>query len=454
MPYGSFMCAGFQAFRGIAHRTLLLLTAGAAVAAPVTLTKIDPPARIDLTRTSLPVTLTGTGFNQKDGGQQQPVLVFSPTGMINYTPVVWSMDGTTGTTTFTLTSSAVGMVDVTVHTASFGDSSPIPWDTGVSTNQCLESLQSSGCMLRWEVDASAVTGSTSQTNNTTTPNILFKLDYQVASPKDPKTTRGPQIASLRQGTPQDISEATKLAKQNLADRFATHLIFKTGYTQVPVATKVQPTGTAAPGTAPTTTTSCPGMASASMANCTAATPQQAFVADAAVRIGWNFGRDGQGTFSEIGFAARGSFQDIIPANQVIQSGGLSYVDLSSANLRNSVGLYEGTFHFRLGQAGHDTPAGTNGKYHNVSDLLVIEAGYQNNSGLQQLIPSSPQTSTRNRFVGRFYAYPELPGPTHTKILVGMEYSGGIDGGPKVIQLFWGTNLNPAKLLNPTGTPSN
>jgi hypothetical protein len=28
----------------------------------------------------------------------------------------------------------------------------------------------------------------------------------------------------------------------------------------------------------------------------------------------------------------------------------------------------------------------------------------------------------------------------------MEYSGGINGGPHVIQLFFGTNLNPAKLF--------
>ena len=72
---------------------------------------------------------------------------------------------------------------------------------------------------------------------------------------------------------------------------------------------------------------------------------------------------------------------------------------------------------------------------------MIEAGYQNNSGLQEL--------GRNRLVGRFYAYPEISSANHTKILVGMEYSGGIGGGAKIIQVFFGTNLNPVKLLHPS-----
>jgi hypothetical protein len=296
-----------------------------------------------------------------------------------------------------------------------------------SPDSCQEALASSGCMLRWEVDASAATGSSNQTSSNTTPNLLFKLDYQLASPKDPMITR-------------------QVPKQTAGERFATHLVFKTGYTQVPVAAKVTLIGSPA-SAAPA---SCPGTApTAATATCAVATTQQAFVADAAFRIGWTFGRDGQGTFSEIGFAARSALQDVVPVNQVIQSGGFSFADLSSSNLNNLVGLYEGTFHFRLGQIGHDTPAGANGKYANVSDLLIIEAGYQVDTGLTQLNPTNPQASTRGRIVGRFYAYPELPGPTHTKILVGMEYSGGIHGGPQVIQLFWGTSLNLATLIKPS-----
>jgi hypothetical protein len=83
--------------------------------------------------------------------------------------------------------------------------------------------------------------------------------------------------------------------------------------------------------------------------------------------------------------------------------------------------------------------------HNSSNFLVMEAGYQNNSGLQQLA-ANPMTNTRNRFVGRFYLYPPLPGTTQTKPVIGMEYSGGIAGGPKVVQIFFGLNLNPSKLI--------
>lgn len=417
---------GFGGFSQFAVLALLLFPAASAQAQAPTLTVVDPPTPT-AGQTVLTVKLTGTGFTANS------TLVFTPPTItatnVNFT------SATAGTATFKISGSASGLVMVQVVTGGQMSNS-FSWDTGVIANQCLEALQSTGCMLRWEVDASGVTGSSSQTSNTTTPNLLFKLDYQVASPKDPTKKSG----------------ARADAKQSPADKFYGHLIFKTGYTQVPVATKVQPTNAQPSGSTSATPTPCPGTTSpptsATPASCTAATPQQAFIADAAARFGWTFGRDGQGTFTEVGFGARGSFQDIVPSNQVIQSGGFSYVDLSSANLKNSVGLYEATLHFRLGQIGHDTPAGTNGKYHNVSDLLVIEAGYQNNSGLQQLIASNPQASTRNRFVGRFYAYPELPGPTHTRILVGMEYSGGIDGGPKVIQLFWGTSLNPSTLFKP------
>lgn len=423
---------------------LLFATASAQAQAP-TLTVINPPTP-PAGQSVVVVTLTGTGFNANS------TLVFTPPTItatnVNFT------SATAGTATFKVSGSASGLVTVQVVTGGQASNS-FSWDTGVVANQCLEALQSTGCMLRWEVDASGVTGSSSQTSNTTTPNILFKLDYQFLSPDEPQALRLakqlPETTPTEKAAKSSAMAAAQTAKQSPMDRLAGHVVFKTGYTQVPFATTVQPISTPGNTTAPT---SCPGTTSSTTsmpaANCTAATPQQAFIADAALRLGWTFGRNGQSAiFTEFGFGARGSFEDIVPANQVIQSGGLSYVDLSSANLENSVGLYEGTLHFRLGEIGHNTPAGTNGKYHNVSDLLVLEAGYQNNSGLQHLIASNPQAATRNRFVGRFYAYPELPGPTHTKILVGMEYSGGIDGGPKVIQLFWGTNLNPAKLINPT-----
>jgi hypothetical protein len=249
------------------------------------------------------------------------------------------------------------------------------------TNVCLESLQSTGCALRWEIDASTVTGSSSQINTRTAPNVLFKLDYQWA-----KNTQS----------------------------IVSHLIFKTGYTQVPVANKIQLTGTATPPL-------------------TAAIPKQAFVTEAGGTFGWTLGRNGQGVFTEIGGGVRGSFQDIIPSNQIVQRGELSYTDLSSTNPTYAAGLYEATGHFNLASIGH-----VGG---NVSNLLVIEAGYQNNSGLQEL--------GRNRLVGRFYAYPEISSANHTKILVGMEYSGGIGGGAKIIQVFFGTNLNPVKLLHPS-----
>jgi hypothetical protein len=170
------------------------------------------------------------------------------------------------------------------------------------------------------------------------------------------------------------------------------------------------------------------------------------VAQAGGTFGWTVGI-GDTSFAEFGLGARGSFQDLIASNQVVQSNGLTYIDLSSNNPRNVIGLYEATARFKIASWGQKS-ATTTGSYHNTSDLLVIEAGYQNNSGLQQLIANSPQTNTRNRFVGRFYIYPPVSASTKTKLAVGMEYSGGINGGPKIVQLFIGTNLNPSKLFKP------
>jgi len=232
-------------------------------------------------------------------------------------------------------------------------------------------------------------------------------------------------------------------KQGVKGRAVVHLSFTTGYTQVPTASKVQPTSPN--GTTPPSTTSSGTTAATTTPM---ATQQQAFVAEGKGTFGFSLSRDGNGGFfSELGLGFRSSLQDLLSPNQVIQSGGLTYLNLSANNPNNVTGLYEATAHYRLGQHGHDTTATTGGTFGNVSNLLVIEGGYQNNSGLQQLIAGSPQTNTRDRLVGRFYLTPELPGTNHTTITLGMEYSRGINGGPKIVQVFVGTNVNPAKLFS-------
>jgi hypothetical protein len=179
------------------------------------------------------------------------------------------------------------------------------------------------------------------------------------------------------------------------------------------------------------------------------TQQQAFVGDVKGTFGFSFRRNGQGgqsVFAELGVGGRGSIQDLLSQNQITQSGGLTYITLTGNNPNSVTGFYELTGHFNLGQYGHDTGANTGGTYDNVSHLLVIEGGYQNNSGLQQLIAGSPQINTRDRIVGRFYFTPEIPGSKHSTLTLGMEYSRGMNGGPKVVQIFVGTNVNPPKLF--------
>lgn len=452
LAVGFLLRAAFGSFPKVASLALLLFSAVDAQA-ELTLKNLNPPGRTDTNKTSLTVILTGTGFTQ------QSRITFDPARI---KATVLSVDATTLTATFTISSDATGLINVTVSNNQDGtfSSPPLPFDTGVV---CLDAV-TSGCALRWEVVASSATGSSTQTGNTTAPNILFKLDYQLRNSKDPEDLTNARNSLAIHGTP------TKLPPRGFSNRFVMHAIFETGYTQVSTASKLQPatnaTSTTTSGNTTSSSVPCSGTSAASGApasttsttasGCTAAIQQQAFVAEAGGTLGWTIMQDGQGTFAEFGLGVRGSFQDIVQSNQIVQSGGVSYIDLASANPRNAVGLYEAVGRFRLAALGHDAPTAATGPKtgsytHNVSDFLVIEAGYQNNSGLQQLA-ANPQTNTRNRLVGRFYAYPEISSTNHTKILVGMEYSGGIGGGPKVIQIFFGANINPLKLFKPsTGT---
>lgn len=282
--------------------------------------------------------------------------------------------------------------------------------TGNST-ECLEAVSGSGCQLRWVIQASSATAKSGVSTGSATPSLLAFLDYQWRAPYAP---RSPASA------------------QTFADCFTAHLIFRTGYTQSMIATRVLPA--AASGSASSTVT---------------ALLQPAFETGAASTMGWTIGRNGQGgVFAELGFGARASFDDLIPSNQIVENGGgTALVDLSANNPQTLVGLYEATAHFHVSSWNHNQPAPSSGAYANVSDLLTIEAGYQDNSGLAQLIPASPQTNTRIRFLGRVSLNPEIPNSSHTQLTLGMEFSGGLNGGPKIVQIFAGTNLNPAKIFS-------
>jgi hypothetical protein len=129
---------------------------------------------------------------------------------------------------------------------------------------------------------------------------------------------------------------------------------------------------------------------------------------------------------------------------LLQQGGNFYSDLGSVNLRNAVGLYEMVGRLRIAQ--HDNgQVGTQFKS-NSDDLLGLEIGYQNNSGMQHLVTSNPAQNTRHRLVGRFVLSPEVNTKTHTRIQIGIEYNAGINGGPRDIKLIYGGALDAAALL--------
>jgi hypothetical protein len=455
-----------------------------------TLTKIDPAVRTDLTNDSVQVILTGTNFTDNMSLQFDPANVIDADTAAS-TLHVTDADPTKATVTFKLRddTTAPETVNVWVQTGA-GHSSKVTFDTGVASSTCLEALKSGGCALLWEVETTSATGSSSQSSNSTTPNILVKLDYQWHSPKSrvQKRLLHKQLEKLQAKTlhpdtwPQNegsgeanaqvlatqaeanpflqhlcrlesgkscstqpqFTAALKKLEPAKSDYLALHVNFKTGYTQAVAATKVQPTSSS---------TTCPDGATTTTTTCTSAMPQQAFVADLATRFSVRTNVEDQFA-TEFGVGARGSFQYLIPTNKVVQSGGLTYIDLSSANSQNAVGFYEATGHFRLVQPGHNKGVATSTSTNNVSDLLVVEGGFQNNRGLAQLMPSDPQVNTRNRYVARFYIRPELPSTKHTQLTMGLEYSDGINGGPHVVQLFFGTNINPASLFKGIGKSSN
>ena len=428
------------------------------------LKSLSTPTRTDLSTSLVSETLTGENFTDT------MTMVFDPAGMITISSFVCK-DPMTADVTFKLTGKAAGTVNVSVKTAG-GTSSAIMFDTGV---ECLEALPSQGCVLRWEVTTTSATGSSNQTNKSTMPNIVTNLDY-VYSPdprlakQSPDCMKDPDKKADVPAKPQPGQPACKVAATGKA-RFVMHLDIGVGFTQAITASNVQPTTTNAPSTTSGTTTSssiakttsaspsgssssCPTSSSATSAatqSCTLATPQEAFVAKGGASFGLSLFRNGVGVFSELGLAAHGVFEDLVSSNQIVQNGNATYIALGANNPRNAVGIYEATAYYKLSQWGHDAPAKSTGKFGNVSNLVVLEAGYQNNSGLQQLITTSPQTNTRNRFVGRLYLTPEVNASTHTTVTIGFEYSGGIDGGPKIIQLFFGGNLNPMKLFSKAGS---
>lgn len=450
----------------IAWFILCCSTGVPAQAIPPTLTAITPPNRIDLTSDQVTVTLTGTGFTDARG------LGFDQSNVFNH--YSWaSISDTSAIVTLTLNDATTDqVVNIWVIGKDGTTSGTLPFNTGIQSTVCLEALQSGECALLWEVAATSATGSSSQSNNSTTPNIVVSLDYQWHAPKNrvqkhfianqwlaksaDSSTQNFRIwqnpdgkllyVKVSQSGHEDMlstTDSVKVAKllkdaglsDSPKDHLALHLNFKTGYTQVVTTTMVKPTSG----------NTCPDGTTTSTGSCTSAVPQQAFVAESSGRFGWNTGVNGQGTFAEFGLSARGSFDYLIPSDKVVQNGNLTYIDLSSANPQNAVGLYEATAHFLLSQVNHGGTT-ANANIPNTSNLLNFVAGYQNNRGLQNLAANT-QTNTRNRYVARFTVNPEINAKNHTKLTVGMEYSGGINGGPHAVQLFFGTNLNPAKLFS-------
>jgi len=303
--------------------------------------------------------------------------------------------------------------------------------------ECLEALQSGECQFRVTINTSAAVGNNSQTNTNTVPNIMVTLDYQWHPPQD---KNGFQTAKKTIAHAKGVAMQPTDMKTDRIPWLTVHFTGKTGFTQTFAASSVQPTPTTTGGATP----ACPKDSQApSSTNCTLAVSKPSFLAELGGKIGATTAVDNAGFYGEFGAGGRGSFQYLIPTNQIVQNNGASYIDLNAINSHNTVGFYEATGYAAIAQ--HDRLV-SQWKAENSSPLLIIESGYQNNRALQQLLPASPRINTRSRYMGRFTFNYEVSHSTHSQISLGMEYSGGIHGGPPILQLFVGGNLNPAKLF--------
>jgi hypothetical protein len=316
----------------------LLLTVASAQGQTPTLTDITLP-KLAVGKDSVDVTLTGTGF-MPDGKNQAKGLAlrFIPADAIT-TKDVRATSDTSLSATFKFSPNTSGTVAVIVHTDDHGDSQPYKWDTGIAVNECLEAIESEGCVWRWEVAVSGISDTGSQNSGTSAaPNIMTTLNYQ-------RQFRGPTKTLFNIDVPDH--------------KVLVHARFGAGYTQIVNGAKVQSTNNPSMSSNGSTSASTATSSSASNSNATAGCPpasnsgaqtptantcnaaitQQAFVGDVRLHLGLTMGQDGSHYYSEAGVGARASLQALTQQNQVIQSGGLSYIALNSLNPKSATFLY-------------------------------------------------------------------------------------------------------------------
>jgi hypothetical protein len=420
---------------------------------PPTISKIDP---VNASGSGQSVTLTITGQNLT--GTDGPTLVFSAPEMITFGKFTLITPDKLVATIFT-TEKAQGTVQISVNVGGKPSNSK-DFDTGVavseSTQSCVDKNGLNICnQLRWELDTNAATTTNQTSNAKTVPDLLFKLDYQFMSTTAPKAKNGKCQSTVKRG------DFCPLDDKGFKTGMTGHMIFRTGLAQVSSGDKVQAASSDGK-TPPPSSAPCPGVGSTqastqttgSPQGCTALVPHQAYVVEAGGTWGWEHGRGDGGTFIEGGLKWRGSGQIIVPSDQIIENQGNLYSDLKNVNLRNAIGIAEIVGRFRIANWGHDKSIfdSSTGRFKgNPDDLLVIEGGYQYNTGLDRLNLNDPLANTRHRFVGRFLANPEINPATHTRVTFGVEYNSGINGGPRDIKLLYGATLDPSALLRLAST---
>lgn len=292
--------------------------------------------------------------------------------------------------------------------------------------------------LKWELVTSGATGLSATPEGKeagvigkSSPDFLFKLDWQFV---DPKLKKG-EMKSLA-GPVVFVNDRGETAASN--HQSTGRLSFQTGVITRPVSVS---------GTDPEPP---PGESGETVS----LTYQRAFTAGAEFNYNYVNRADNQGSFFEVGGLARINFDAFLDDEELMQKDDVTFIQLSRSKDRRAFYRFETGVRFVLKQFEEENHTWRQKKGEdfvslprNLIDLLTVEAVYQRNDALKGLIPDQPGDSL-NRWAVRFFAKPTVPNSgKRAYFLIGMEVNRDFNNGPQDVRIFYGLNANLPRLFN-------
>jgi hypothetical protein len=179
-----------------------------------------------------------------------------------------------------------------------------------------------------------------------------------------------------------------------------------------------------------------------------AATQRHFTADGQLNGAWVFDADGTGTYLSLGIGAKGAVDAFPDTDQLEQRPNGSVVQL--LRTKNTFFRYELSGRFAIKQLkenGSSVVIKGDSVIHpaNLDDLVTVEGLWLRNSGLEGLDANGGDS--RYRFGLRVAAQPQLANvPGRPKVLLGIELTRAVKGGPIATKIFYGMNLSGNSLF--------